>query len=323
MKKKSLFILALVILSGSLCLLSAEFALRAYYTFKIDYNIEMWRYSKEISETVSDGRGHFQKAHRNATSMGVAVKTNSFGLRDREFSFTKARGTRRIAIIGDSFTFGWGVEQEQTFAKLLEKKLAHGKGQPLKNEVINFGIVNYNSAQEYALIQNVAEKFLPDLYIVCFYLNDAEPRQQFYKSFWSKHSMLIAFVMGRVRRIHSYFDDSRDFRSVYSIHYQGENWKKYKNVLNGIQRFTKGRLAVVLLPELRSLRKKKIDQIYGNLEKFWRQHGVPVLNLNSEFTSLDRKRFWVAADDPHPNALANRMIAKNIHDFLLEKELLK
>ena len=48
------------------------------------------------------------------------VKTNSIGIRDeREYSL-KHNGKFRIAVIGDSFTFGWGVNNGETFPAKLE-----------------------------------------------------------------------------------------------------------------------------------------------------------------------------------------------------------
>src|ERR1051326_4754279 len=44
------------------------------------------------------------------------VTTNSLGFRDREFSPDKKSKTRIVAL-GDSFTYGWGVEAQQSWPK--------------------------------------------------------------------------------------------------------------------------------------------------------------------------------------------------------------
>ena len=51
------------------------------------------------------------------------VLINSKGLRDREYKYAKPPGTRRILCLGDSFKLGYGVEADQTFAKVLERLL--------------------------------------------------------------------------------------------------------------------------------------------------------------------------------------------------------
>lgn len=45
---------------------------------------------------------------------------NSFGIRDKEYSFVKPRQTYRILVLGDSFTEGYGLNIEHTFSKRLE-----------------------------------------------------------------------------------------------------------------------------------------------------------------------------------------------------------
>ena len=63
------------------------------------------------------------------------VETNSLGMRDREVSAGERRPIRIVAI-GDSFTYGWGVNAEDSWPKLLEAKL-HDAGYDL--EVLNVG----------------------------------------------------------------------------------------------------------------------------------------------------------------------------------------
>jgi lysophospholipase L1-like esterase len=60
---------------------------------------------------------------------------NRLGFRDREFALTKEAGTR-LLVIGDSFTYGWGVSAEQSWPKLLESGL-RGLGRDV--EVANLG----------------------------------------------------------------------------------------------------------------------------------------------------------------------------------------
>src|SRR5262245_7988462 len=59
-------------------------------------------------------RGYF-----DATN-GVTFQINSLGLRGPETSANKAEGTFRILCLGDSFTFGAGVREEDTFARRLQ-----------------------------------------------------------------------------------------------------------------------------------------------------------------------------------------------------------
>lgn len=48
---------------------------------------------------------------------------NSLGFRDREFKPKTDPDEIRIAVLGDSFTFGWGVAEEESWPRILETKL--------------------------------------------------------------------------------------------------------------------------------------------------------------------------------------------------------
>ncbi|MEZ5977106.1 MAG: SGNH/GDSL hydrolase family protein [Planctomycetota bacterium] len=53
----------------------------------------------------------------------IAVRSNSLGFRDEEFSATKPAGQVRLLCVGDSFTFGNGVEAEDTRVEQAEDLL--------------------------------------------------------------------------------------------------------------------------------------------------------------------------------------------------------
>lgn len=101
------------------------------------------------------------------------VKTNSNGLRDREFSYDKPKDTIRILVLGDSLTFGYGVKIEKTYPKLLEGKF-RSKFLEKKIEVINAGIPGWGTSQERDYLKIEGIKFNPDLILVGFYFNDVQ-----------------------------------------------------------------------------------------------------------------------------------------------------
>lgn len=51
------------------------------------------------------------------------VRINSRGFRDYEYTIEKPQNTYRIIVLGDSFTFGLGVELNETYPKLLEESI--------------------------------------------------------------------------------------------------------------------------------------------------------------------------------------------------------
>ena len=88
----------------------------------------------------------------------IEYRINSKGLRDDEHEYEKAAGKKRIVIIGDSRTFGYGVRIEKHFTRLLE-------GYCTETEVINFGVPGYGVDQELLALKAEGFKYDPDLVI--------------------------------------------------------------------------------------------------------------------------------------------------------------
>ena len=101
------------------------------------------------------------------------VQINSAGLRDREFAIDKPENVYRVLVLGNSCTYGWGVGQEEMYAKLLEKKLNSVSGQRTF-EVINGGVIGYSIAQELEYLKSDGIKWNPDMIIVSHTFNEGK-----------------------------------------------------------------------------------------------------------------------------------------------------
>lgn len=107
------------------------------------------------------------------TTYGRQIRTNSEGFRDREFAVPKPSGTYRILTMGDSFTWGVGLDVEETIPKLLEARLNTSSGMR-RFEVINAAIPGYNTLQEMRLLKKRGLKFEPDMVLLIYNLNDVD-----------------------------------------------------------------------------------------------------------------------------------------------------
>jgi lysophospholipase L1-like esterase len=103
-------------------------------------------------------------------SEGVPLTTNSRGLRERELPLAKPAGTRRVVFLGDSVTFGAGVNDDQPFPRLLESSINGTGGGPI--ETVNTGVVGYNTVQELARLEQAGLPYGPDVVVLTFVVND-------------------------------------------------------------------------------------------------------------------------------------------------------
>jgi lysophospholipase L1-like esterase len=99
------------------------------------------------------------------------MRTNSMGFRDVEFPAAKPAGAYRIFTLGDSCTFGDGVANDESYAKVTERLLRERfPGRPI--EVINAGCPGYTSYQALRLLEGKLLALEPDAITVYVGIND-------------------------------------------------------------------------------------------------------------------------------------------------------
>lgn len=98
-------------------------------------------------------------------SFDVRVRCNSRGLRDDEIPFSKPSGVRRIVVLGDSFMWGFGVENEETLSSVLEGLLP-------QTQCVNLGANGYSTLQEMVRLETAGLRYEPDWVVLAFTPND-------------------------------------------------------------------------------------------------------------------------------------------------------
>lgn len=125
-----------------------------------------------IYQVVKSDVGYTYRPNFSGTAFGVPLRTNSLGFRGPEWTLKYEKGSLRIALIGDSHAFGYGVPFEETVGERLAFFVTTLGGK--KCEVLNFGVGGYNSHQELAVLRNYALRFDPDIVVVMPSNNDHE-----------------------------------------------------------------------------------------------------------------------------------------------------
>ena len=155
----------LLLLLGSIFIFffGIEFALRITGIQKAGHNPPLI-YQKSTNPDLS----YELKPNLNAKAFRSRITTNSMGLRMGEIDPAKPT----IAILGDSITFGYGLQDNQT--------IPYHIGQNFSDyNVINGGTPGYNVRQEAALYEEKVAQFDPKALVLIFYFNDLGAKTAF------------------------------------------------------------------------------------------------------------------------------------------------
>lgn len=288
------------------------------------YGLEMWKYARSLKRLSADpAMGHEHVPGSSARLMGVDVQINTIGLRDREFLPEPAPGVHRVLVLGDSMTFGWGVDQDLTYAKVAERTINARRPNGLSEvEVINSGVGNYNTTQQVAYFKQRGLRLRPQQVVLGYYINDAEPTPERQRGILAEHSYLYVLatstadaLMRRMGRRESYIDY---YRGLYDEKQEG--WRRTAAALEDLARLCAAEgiaIDVLLIPELHYPDGRyPFGGVHRRVAAQLERLGVPAIDLQDDLQVVDPRTLWVSPGDAHPNASAHARIARRLHEVI-------
>ena len=240
----------------------------------------------------------------------------------------KPPGTFRILGLGDSVTYGSGVNAAETYLALVGQHIQRQfPGCTL--EVLNAGRPAWDTIEEVKWLKQDGIRYEPDIVLIGFYLNDAthlnaipeyferiERRLNFKNrsSWWYEHCNLYRFIKRRLdyhevhQRILQRYKDS-----FYQSQEQWSLWLKCAEALREAQRMSREhgfRLLVVVLPILTELKGEyPFQDIIELVLTFCAENDIAAMTVLDGLRGYDARKLWIAPDDQHPNATGHRLIA--------------
>jgi len=116
--------------------------------------------------------------HEITADYDVTYVANAQGFRSR-YDFAAPSTARRIAFLGDSFTFGSGVREEETFVALVERELdrsvtegALATEERVSLEALNYGIGGFGIDQMGLALEHEALRWRADFVVLSFIRQD-------------------------------------------------------------------------------------------------------------------------------------------------------
>jgi hypothetical protein len=295
---------------------------------------------------------------RGRPAREVSYRINTRGFREREFRLEEPRNKQRLLCLGDSFTFGTGVAQADTWPRQLEHLCALDG---LEVQALNLGVYRYNALQQEALLRRALDEGLEASGVLwCFYVNDAsghgfeeaadggacwETRLiqglGLTSGTWEAgtESSGVMSAMMSVRRVSAL----ADFAS-YSLHEALHSRVQRRNYLNdwradkpcvakvadAVRRVRdlcdrRGlELTLCMYPALMGTfdERHPYAAVHHSLAEIAVAAGVPYLDLREPLAGADPAALWAHTHDRHPNGECNLRVARYLKDRLARTKML-
>lgn len=200
--------LGLFLASSVVCILISELVFAEFYDTN-NYRISDHLFDPVVGWRTKPGVYLLKPPHSFSKH---EMYINRHGLRNREID-ERQEGVRRLMILGDSFTMGRAVREEELFSSLLEHQLNGGSQR--RYEVVNAGVPGYGTAQEFLLMKELADDgVIADAYLLVIFVNDILDNQRLTYGDLNENPVQPGFVLDeKGGMVLQYQPQYREFKS--------------------------------------------------------------------------------------------------------------
>jgi lysophospholipase L1-like esterase len=317
---------AAVVLGLALALAFAEVALR----------LTGWPGPPLVSGRLYDTRHHSQPSRPDFRDRGNPLASG------------KPPGTFRVVVVGDSFTWGFGVSSQDAYPDRMQETLdrraaAAAPAPTTRIEVVSFSRPGWNTVLELRALERSFDQLAPDVLVVGYCLNDAEPHRRRelrrlrvdvnprqpdtpVERFLHSHSALFRIAFQRA--------DNIRMRRAMNIYYhrfyvEGQpDWAAAQRALEGIRDLAASRgtpMVMVVFPIFDSQldHRYRYHALHRTVAATASALGIDLVDLLPRYVGIDARRLAIDPFfDAHPSELAHRIAAAAILEELEKRGLL-
>ena len=263
------------------------------------------------------------------TTRTFSYSTNAHGLRDRDRT-AKRPDAKRVLVLGDSYTWGYAVAEHEAYPQVAERLLTALNRTEI--EVINAGVPDYNSRQEWHLLARLMPIYQPDAVFLGYVVNDAEPPtsvpvppEETYRHAYSWFLSDFADHTNRHvfrRRLLPSTRETSDSSYLEGFREDSMKWRDSRAAISEMRAIAMASgipFAIMILPDVT----QQLDETYtwrpihDAVARWGRELGVPTFDLLNTFRGRDHRELMVPWDG-HPNAEAHQEIAAFLATRILE-----
>lgn len=253
----------------------------------------------------------------------VSYRFNALGCRGKDYHIPRPGGTVRIVLLGDSFTMGVGVHEEDTFGYQLErllneKTVAQNSG--ITYEVVNCGVSGFGTREERLFYELFAAKYEPDIVLLSMVWNDEMSfADEIKKGYVNRHPSKLEslfYIWGRIQE-YRYKRPFPDFSACVDEILQLKSDVQKQGAC----------LTVVLFRNNSDYGTSYYAKIWDHLAKTIQEGlqgtDIPILDLGEKLREKHPLEDLRVHDiDLHPNEIAHATAAQEILSFLRRKDML-
>ena len=322
-----------------------ELTIRALYGSPLPFRAPQPRY-------VATEYGYKLEPNQRTFIGDKPLLANEHGFRDQPWQVPKPPGRRRILIVGDSMPFGYHVDAEDTFGRVLEREL----GRSTKDvEVRVAAISGWDTWTELQFLKAEGLQLQPDLVILCLFINDfkggllvetaapptggqveTRPRWSRWLSndaaLWLKRSALVFFVRSRfewaVAGLYDQLLDVDDRRVSVATRLMSnaddadtrsaiETMQSLIAEMDDVVRKAEAELAVAFMPNYEIVGREPDSLAFvRTLRSFTHARGIAFIDPGEDFRAHGRAEelYLRPWDNAHFSALGHQLVARRLAD---------
>jgi hypothetical protein len=314
----------------------AERFQRGYYENLLDvgrFNDELWRVYERmptdfvrslsalgLTRSTQDEQDYELLPEKAGRFVGAMVRTNRWGMRDIDYRMEPPPGVYRIALLGASIAMGSGVEMEDSFEAVLERRLNAERPGGLRFEILNFGVAGYAPQHTLFQLKQKVPAFQPD---AVFYVGHSTdllrtvtqwqrmvrrgilPDDPFVKHLTSESGILPTTGSNEARR------RTRPYGRQFL------EWV-YRSMVEECIRLGIRPVFVYLETVTEPIEQWRASGRKTVLEAA-RAAGFTVFDLTGVYGDRAPADLWIAPNDGHPNKTGNQLIAQGLGALIDEE----
>ena len=280
-------------------------------------------------------------------------QTNSGGMRNRkEFSKHPMPGRKRLIFVGDSYTYGFLVKNEEAFVTVLANEHLPGW------DVLNMAVSGTGTDQQLLTYLKYGRGYRPDVVILGFYVRDYHRNllsfrgyaKPVYKIEQEKLRLYSSHIMLPQQLYEEYASGQRTFEKWYGSYFlnsiayainkrrerkidsSAKGWKILERI---IEKFQKSVLESGAIPIWMTIPSRDILEEEGSrykiledlIETKCEDIGMLCLRLDNALrqsqANSEEAIYRPKSEGGHFSIYGNKVVAKTLYQYLKEKVLLK